>query len=250
MIRATSLVVALMAGSQALADGQIRMDDGFGFYNGTDGSGGAFMTTRISGYNGLTGDNLISGDGRGTGSDTFLTFCLEYSEHFYFGGYYYTQISTSASNGGGDPNQGDPNRTDPLSATTARLYSEFRNGGDFGGTGSFADGYNSSAETTAIQNAIWYSEGERSLADIGGMGGLAYQIWDWANTHNNGTLNNVRVLRLWTDRTSDGHGGYTYSGHAQDQLTLVPLPSAAWAGLSGLAGIAVLGLRRRAKLAD
>lgn len=248
MSNRSAAAAAMLLSSVALADGRIRMDDGYGMYDGTNGSGGAFKATGLSGFNGLTGDNFTPGDGRSAGDNTFLTFCLEYSEHFSFSGEYYTQISTSASNGGGDPNQGDPNRTDPLSATTARLYREFRNGGTFGDTGSFADGYNTSAETSAIQDAIWYSEGERSLSDIGGTGSLAYQIWDWADTHNNGSLMNVRVLRLWTNRESDGHGGWIYSGHAQDQLTLVPLPPAALAGGLGLATCGVVIARRRRSL--
>jgi hypothetical protein len=50
------------------------------------------------------------------------------------------------------------------------------------------------------------------------------------------------VLRLWANY-SNGQ----FSGNRQDQLTLIPLPPAAWAGLGSLAGVMAIGYVRRRK---
>lgn len=250
--------VASLAGS-ALADGRITMTDGTGFYNGSDGQGGAFTATAAEsnpGYNGIYGGNRRTGDGRGDGTTSFMSFCLEKNENISFGRTYYTQIATSAANGG--IGGGHP---DPLSAATAAVYREFRRAGTntvlFGGASiagqsnyNFSNGYNTSQETSAVQHAIWALEGEITLdlvpANHNYIDQLANLIVQWANANNNGALLGVRVMRLWTNRTSDGHGGWVYSGYAQDQLTLVPLPPMALSALGtlGLAGVR-MALRRR-----
>lgn len=249
-IAATSIVAVAGLASVTLADGRVTMTDATGFYNGTDGSGGAFTATKAADGVGANYNGSYVGEygGNGTSGNTYLTFCLEEHENIGFGGTYYAQISTSAMAGGSgyDPatNTTAPAGSDPLSPVTARIYTEFRNSGNFGGNSTdatFADGYNTSAETTAIQNAIWYSEGEKTLGDIGGNTSLAYKIWNWANTNNNGMIGNVRVLRLWTSYNT----GSGYSGFAQDQLVLVPLPAGAYAGLGTLAGVLGFGAIRR-----
>lgn len=241
---AAMLVVGAGAVS-ALADGRVTVTDATGDYNGSDGSGGAFTVTRSTpqangDFNGIYGDNRRLGDGRADTS--FLSFCLEVTEHLSFGSTYYTQIATSAANGGAGG--GNP---DPLSSTTALLYHEFRNMVSDASVGSVATGgrFNgllgavlTSAETTAIQQAIWYSENE-----IGSISGDALAIYNWANTNNDGSLYNVRVLRLWTGWTAQGG----YSGNSQDLLTIVPLPPAAWAGIASLSGIGIFGIIRRRK---
>jgi hypothetical protein len=224
-------LVAIGAGAgSALADGRVQINDATGFYDGTNGSGGAFQAQWLSGWNGIGGDN-------GQSAPNFLTFCVEENEYLGFGGQYYTQIATSAMNGG--LGGGSP---DPLDARTAKIYREFRSGGSFGGIGTFSDGYNTSDETSAIQYAIWNIEGELTLGNDA-ISLLAADIVAWA-ANNDGSIGNVRIMRLW-----DTYQNGVYSGNHQDLLTLVPLPPAAWAGLGTLTGVAGLGLLRRRKLA-
>jgi len=253
-IVAMAIIAVAGLAANAMADGRIRINDATGAYNGSDGSGGAFTISRHAGspfangdYNGTYGGNRISGDGRGNTS--FLSFCLERNENIGFGGEYYTEIATSAAAGGLGGASGG---VDPLSSTTQKLYREFRNLADSNDanvstTGRF-NGHLSNplsltgTDVTAIQNAIWFSEGE-----LNSISGAALLIYNWANL---GTTivpgsEDVRVLRLWTNwNASSG-----YSGFAQDQLTLIPLPPAAWAGLGSLAGVAAFGMIRRRKLA-
>lgn len=241
------------AAGVALADGRVTVTDATGAYNGTDGSGGAFTVTynasfhanqANAGYNGRYGDNRRLGDGRDS-STSFLTFCIEENEHLTFGNDYYTQIEKSAVNGGiGGPNP------DFISARTALLYLEFRamisdeNSGTVVPGGRFNGSLGpslSTAETTAIQHAIWASENERSYA---GLSTLAQSLYDWADANNNGALNGVRVLRLWNSHSLVSGA---YSGNRQDLLTIVPLPPAAWAGIGSLAGVMAFGYVRRRK---
>lgn len=249
-IAIAAICVAAVAGS-AFADGRVTITDGTNAYNGSDGSGGAFTVTRATpgangDYNGVYGGNRVSGDGRV--ADSFLSFCLEIGDTLGFGATYYTEISTSAKRDG-STGSGNPN-PDPLSAVTAKIYSEFRSfvsnagsstvnpGSAFGGLlGSSLD----SGETTAIQQAIWYTENE-----LGSISGTALSIYNWALANNNGSLNGVRVLRLW-DNYNASNGAY--SGSHQDLLTMIPLPPSAYAGMGTLIGLAGVGYIRRRKLA-
>ncbi len=245
-------VVAGLAGA-ALGDGRVTIYDATGVYNGTDGSGGAFQVwdagpAANGNYNGAYGGNLLSGDGRGTGSNSFLSFCIEVEDHLSFGGTYYTQISTAAYDSESPVNLPNP---DPISGTTAKLYSEFRKipnsntanadttlrfGGLFGST-------LSGQETTDLQNAIWYSEGEKAWGDISAA---AQALYTWAAGNNDGGLHGVRVLRLWTNYNAQTG---QYSGSHQDLLTCIPLPPAAYAGIGTFASIFALAAVRRRKLA-
>ncbi|MBS0197410.1 MAG: hypothetical protein JSR77_11695 [Planctomycetes bacterium] len=242
-------VVAALAGA-ALADGRVTIQDATGVYNGTDGSGGAFQVwdagpAANGNDNGSYGGNLLSGDGRGTGSNSFLSFCIEIQDHLSFGGTYYTQISSSAYDSEPPVNLPNP---DPLSGTTAKLYSEFRSIAN--GTASTAGLFGglmgatlTSQSTTDLQNAIWYSEGEKAWGDISAA---AQALYTWAAANNDGALHGVRVLRLWTNYNAQTG---EYSGSHQDLLTCIPLPPAAYAGLGTFASIFALAAVRRRKLA-
>lgn len=249
-----ALLAAACAGS-ALADGRVTirdctLPDNNNVYNGTDGSGGAFVVTRATpgangDNNGIYGGNLLANDGRGTGSDSFLSFCLERQDNLSFGTTYFTQIATSAFDANAPVNLPNP---DPLSGTTATIYREFRkiaNGtastaGLFGGL--FGPAL-SRAETTAIQHAIWYSEQEMNWGEISAM---AQNVYNWAAANSDGSLRGVRVLRLWTSYNAQTG---QYSGSAQDLLTCIPLPPSAYAGMATFVGILGLAIKRRRMLA-
>jgi len=254
---AAATAIAASVGG-ALADGRIRVTDAIGVYNGSDGSGGAFIITDVGPDrgnfgNGKYGGNLVQNDGRGTGANSFLSFCLERQDHLGFGNQYYTQVSTSAFDGTAPVNQPNP---DPINGITSAIYREFRgfansNTAVVNTTGAFGGLFGSSlsnAETSAIQQAIWFSEEELQWSDISNVTQrtLAQNVYNWGVANSDGALHGVRVLRLWSSYNAQTG---VYSGSAQDVLTCIPLPPAAYAGLGTFAGIFTLAAIRRRKLA-
>lgn len=216
------LVVGVMTGGATTSfAGQVRMDHpGDGFRNSSF-AGGAFRATSLNGYNGEAG-------GYGGTANSFLTFCIERSENVTLGNTYHTTMGTVARDGG--ISGGNP---DPLSPVTAALYQEYRNAGSFGGLALLGNGLLDTAnEGRSMQRAIWHSEGELDGSEYTNDA-LAVALYNWAVANNDGTLGNVRVLNLWANAA--------HTQFAQDQLTLIPLPPAAWAGLSALGG--VFGMR-------
>jgi hypothetical protein len=211
------LAVAGLAGT-ALAD-QVHISHPGDEYRHPNFAGGAFRASHVSGYIGEYG-------GFGGSADSFLTFCLEKDEFVNMGSTYYVTLDTVARDGGA----GGPS-PDPISAQTAAMYQEFRNGGSFGGLGAL----DTANEIRSLQMAIWFSEDEISNAEFNNDA-LAVALYNWGAQNNNGTIGNVRVMNLWTSANG---------GHAQDMLTIVPLPTAAWAGMASMAGVAGLGYVRR-----
>jgi hypothetical protein len=221
--------------STVLADGVVTVVNPGAAWRDQGFSGGAFQIDVNTPYVGETG-----GPGPGNPASSFLSFCLEHNENIGFGGVYNAYINTSAYlggvGGGGAPNG------DPIDSRTAALYAEFRGANAFGGTNAVTlttfggAGVDTAVETRALQQAIWYIEQEiTSLPST-----LATDFYNWAVSHDSGDIGLVRVLRLY-NRNSDGSDGAL----AQDQLTIVPLPPAAWAGMGSLAGVMAIGFVRR-----
>jgi hypothetical protein len=207
-----------------LAD-QVRLDHPGDNLRNPSFSGGAFRATTVSGNNGMNG-------GFGGDASSFLTFCLERNEYFSLGNTYYTTIDVAARDGGvagGSP--------DPLSPVTAALYLEFRNTGSFGAMAALGNGLlDTGNETRSLQRAIWHSEDELDGSEYSNDP-LAVALYNWAVANNTGSIGNVRVLNVW------GNSGHTQ--YQQDMLTLVPLPPAAWAGITALGGVIGLGYIRK-----
>ncbi len=170
--------------------------------------GGAFKCTSLSGYNGET-------DSFGT----FLTFCMEKNESFTAGQTMTAVINTQTVGASGNV---------PINTKTAYLYSNFRAGTLAGFSGSAAD-------HGLLQDAIWMLQGQMAAAAPG-----VNQFYDLAQTSNWTDLGNVRVLNMFT---------YNNNGcqMRQDQLAIVPLPPAGWAGMATLAGLGIARRIRRAR---
>ncbi len=201
------LVPAAMAGS-------IRLDQS----SYSSGVGGEFKATQLTGYVGELG---------GTGSlsaGSFETFCLEYGEHFRPGDTYNVSLNTAAVFGGTDGG------ADPIDARTAFLYTRFRQGTLAGFDYSDAGRQASSGQ---LQNAIWYLEEEAGGVNNAFVALANAAVAVGGEWYGQG-IGNVRVMNLSNAEFE----------HAQDQLTLIPLPSAA--GLAGLGLGAGLIRRRRA----
>jgi len=159
------------------------------------------------------------------GQDYFQTFCIETSEYFYPGTTYDVSISQKAMYGS-QPSAGG----DPISKGTAWLYSQFAAGTLVGLDAlNNAVAYNYTYGTGrvdsagALQQAIWWLEGENGGADPG-----------------NGNVFRNAVLSQFGDAATakaDANGAYNVRalnlgdpGTVQDQLVVVPEPTTMIAG--------------------
>lgn len=165
-------------------------------------------------------------------TESFQTFCLEYSEYFTPRGIYEYSITDEAIGGG--VNNGTPGAQggDPISKGTAALYKAFRNGTlpDYFGPSQLAN-------ADVLQKAFWILEDEISftsnkyLNDLTTIFGFA-SLED-AKVNFGGT--DVAVLHL----TTSNHGP------AQDQLYLRVPDGGSTAALLGAALLAIAAFRRR-----
>ncbi len=162
---------------------------------------------------------------------TFLTFCLEKSEHITLPGTYdYTINSGTVMGGVGTGPDGIPGAFDPLSIGTAFLYSQFSSGGL---------GAINATLGNSMQNAIWWLENEISTADLtaGGLALINYAALQTGLSTNaltyaaNGAYG-VLALNL-----------YSSDGLHQDMLAIVPEPSTVIAGALLLLPLGISAIR-------
>ena len=108
------------------------------------------ITLSATAWGGVNGGGEFLASALTGNSPSFQTFCVEYSEHFYYDKpLLVTNVNTGAKNGGagggvidplGDPDGAGPynNQWDPISSQTAYLFTNFTNhtlsGYDWNGT--------------------------------------------------------------------------------------------------------------------
>jgi hypothetical protein len=191
-----SIVVTVLAWPRAAAAGTVTITDyssGY-FASNAAGGGGPFLATTSGGP---------------LGNASFVTFCLEASEHFSYGASYTYALNSGAMNGGLG-GQTDPNY-DPLSDATKWLYYQAVSG-SFASW--FATATGSALDTTvgsAFQYAFWYLEDEKTAGEIPSVG-LTLANYALANQG------------AWNMLYADGHRVYAMNltdnngGRYQDQL--------------------------------
>jgi len=216
--------------------------------------GGEFTATGDAGLNGVVNWNAyyygttpsVSTAVRGT---SFQTFCIEATEEFGPGNSYGVSVSDSALYG----HAGAPPGV-PVTKGTAWLYSQFAAGAlsgyDFGNTSGQRQ-----ADAGALQQAIWYLQGEQGGAYNAFVTDAAnyFKVTLTQTEINNGAQGTVltdaadgafgvRALNLWNGAYSQSINGYNCN---QDQLVVaVPEPTTLVAGFGAL-GFVLLAIRRR-----
>jgi hypothetical protein len=225
LIKSLLIVVALCAAAApALADyygGQVYYDRFGGYYSG---NGGEFTLRSDGGPGLLLSNSAYAAVARGVGgyAESFQTFCVETGE--YVAEPMNITVSTTAVAGGPGSHAvyGGTPLGDDLDARTAYLYTKFAQGTLAGYN--YTAGVGRVASADALQQAIWYIEGEGgsnnafvALANDATTGGGSTDEWVGKG------IGDVRVLNMYT------LGG----GLAQDQLYLIPAPAAVVLGLMG-----------------
>ena len=219
---------------------------GYGPYQ--SGSGGEFtlqvsdnLKWALSNYSSLTKNLVVMADNKPT--QNFQTFCIEENEYIYPNAPHSATISNGAINGGigGKIKNG----TDPISIGTAWLYYQFAKGTlkDY----DYADtGVGRKVSAAALQNTIWWLEGEASTPDNVFYTAIKNQFINNGldpmadNDGKIGKIIPVAALNLW----ESGYAGNLDPSHVrQDQLIVTPIPAVVWLLGPGLLGL--FGVRRK-----
>lgn len=179
-----------------------------------------------------------------TAGSRWETFCLEKDENLGrpLPRQFNAVLNTAAVNGG--ISGGNP---DPLSRLTAYLYSSFvdqtlASAGYTFDTSNYAAMVARGASADALQNVIWYIEGEMAKSWADGDGSLEDKFYSFAKTANPDGIGYVRVLNLTDPTTGELKQDVLVIGNSE---YVMPVPAAAWMGLALLGGAGLVRVARR-----
>jgi hypothetical protein len=213
-----------------------------GYYSG---NGGEFTLRSDGGLGLLLSNSAYDAKTRGEDGnpESFQTFCVETAEYvaqpmdIVVSTTFVNEATGAITGPGSHAILGSKPFGDNLDPMTAYLYTKFAQGTLAGYN--YTVGAQRVASAGALQNAIWFIEGE------GGVNNAFVALANDAVTVGGNTdewvgkgIGDVRILNTWVP----GHIG-ELGFKTQDQLYLVPVPAAVLLGMLGL-GVAGLKLRK------
>jgi len=188
---------------------------------------------RVGTVGGAGGGGEFSVHNADTNAKLFESFCIERDEYITLGTKYLVgSITTNAIEGGKNPTPSP----DPLDPKTGYLYYKYI-------TGQLANYTDDNQHANALQEVIWFIEGEY-YSDTHTLSPIAQQFYDDAVGNAGSSLWGVKVLNMYKGYDTQG----VPTGFVQDQLVYQHAPEP---GTLFLVGAGLLGLgakfRRRKK---